>query len=82
MEGKSAFFIISQEMGNFNNSRIIPNFSLIAYPAFKDTVNYGTIQIISYQELQNYNYTILEDGGDYWVIEINGEIVYIDKPSS
>jgi len=56
--------------------------SLVAYPVMQDTANYGTIPIISYQEAQNYEYTILEEGGDYIIIEINGEDYYMKLPSN
>lgn len=61
---------------------LLLSFRLFAYPLLKDTANFGTIQIISYNAIQNNNYTILEEGNGYWIIEINGEILYVDKPSS
>ena len=42
-------------------------------------INYDELPVISYEEIADEDFIILEDGSGYWIIEINGEKYYVPK---
>ena len=43
------------------------------------SINYDELPVVSYEEIADEDFIILEDGSGYWIIEINGEKYYVLK---
>ena len=43
------------------------------------SINYDELPVISYEDIVDEDFIILEDGGGYWIIVIKGEKYYVPK---
>jgi len=43
------------------------------------SINYDELPSLSYEEIADEDFIILEDGNGYWIIVINGEKYYVAK---
>jgi len=43
------------------------------------SINYDELPVVSYAEIADEDFIILEDGSGYWIIEIKGEKYYVAK---
>lgn len=56
--------------------------SVFAYNVFSTnstSINYDELPVISYEDIVDEDFIILEDGGGYWIIVIKGEKYYVPK---
>lgn len=51
---------------------------LFCCPIFSQE-NYEGLRVVTWEEIQGLDFTILSDDGDFTVITVNGETVIIDK---
>ncbi len=51
---------------------------LFCCPIFSQE-NYEGLRVVTWEEIQRFEYTIVSDDDDYTVIIVNGETVIIDK---
>ena len=72
-------FIIKKLNKSLITFIFISVFACNVFSTNSGSINYDELPVVSYEDIVDEDFIILEDGSGYWIIEINGEKYYVPK---